>query len=549
MDRSWGVAAAASLTALFTVVMMMNSGFFYVSFIEEYGVTREAASWPISVMSVVSHSSGLLVSWFQRHLSVFVLGLIGSVFLWIGILGAVFAPNITWMTVTLGAIHGVGVGVVCVTLVIVVMMHFDKYRGVASGMKYAGYTLASLLFPKILTSLRDAYGFRGCMLVYAALTMNVTALTLLLKEPPWHLHSRSSKAKPRVHERKSISWISTTPLDNAHCAPVESPEITESNSAAPTVTIQTVSSLTLNSISAVQNTCNSANRHEVLGKYSCTSYNEYPPEISKNDNVFNVRLGSLTLLKTQGSRNEVAALEDGSQGTGTEKTVNELLESVEVIHCSTEKRKHFPSWFGNIGSLLSRPRFYVCLLALLAMDYTVAVFPATIVDYALDKGAARSQAYLCVTYCSPAELFGRIVLPLIGDCKIVSRATLVAASFALLAVTMLVLPATPCVLAYILVCACATMLLACLLAMKPVVIADYFGIENVATSWGLGGVTLLPLLLCSPYIIGYFRDARGSYDGLYQLQAGIHCFVAGLFGIVSVLDRRRWKQRTRSLTV
>ncbi|KAH7957055.1 hypothetical protein HPB52_014769 [Rhipicephalus sanguineus] len=319
-------------------------------------------------------------------------------------------------------LSGVGVGVVCVTLVIVVMMHFDKYRGVASGMKYAGYTLASLLFPKILTSLRDAYGFRGCMLVYAALTMNVTALTLLLKEPPWHLHSRSSKAKPRVHERKSISWISTTPLDNAHCAPVESPEITESNSAAPTVTIQTVSSLTLNSIT-------------------------------------------------------------------------------------------------------------------------------TIVDYALDKGAARSQAYLCVTYCSPAELFGRIVLPLIGDCKIVSRATLVAASFALLAVTMLVLPATPCVLAYILVCACATMLLACLLAMKPVVIADYFGIENVATSWGLGGVTLLPLLLCSPYIIGYFRDARGSYDGLYQLQAGIHCFVAGLFGIVSVLDRRRWKQRTRSLTV
>ncbi|KAL1427028.1 hypothetical protein MTO96_017774 [Rhipicephalus appendiculatus] len=159
------------------------------------------------------------------------------------------------------------------------------------------------------------------------------------------------------------------------------------------------------------------------------------------------------------------------------------------------------------------------------MDYTMAVFPATIVDYALDKGAARSHAYLCVTYCSPAELFGRIVLPLIGDCKVLSRTTLVAASFVLLAVTMVVLPTTASFLAYILVCACATMLLACLLAMKPVVIADYFGIENLATSWGLGGVTLLPLLLCSPYIIGYFRDARGNYDGLYQLQAGIHCFV------------------------
>ncbi|KAH6934195.1 hypothetical protein HPB50_021497 [Hyalomma asiaticum] len=57
MDRSWGVAGAASLTAFFTVVMMMNSGFFYVALIEEFGITREAASWPMSVMSIVSHSS------------------------------------------------------------------------------------------------------------------------------------------------------------------------------------------------------------------------------------------------------------------------------------------------------------------------------------------------------------------------------------------------------------------------------------------------------------------------------------------------------------
>ncbi|XP_075746594.1 uncharacterized protein LOC119185015 isoform X2 [Rhipicephalus microplus] len=106
MDRRWDVAGAASLTALFTTVMMMNSGFFYVSFIEEFGVTREAASWPASVMSVVSHSSGLLVSCLQRHLSVFQLGLVGSVFLWAGILAAVFAPNMAWMTVTLGVIHG-----------------------------------------------------------------------------------------------------------------------------------------------------------------------------------------------------------------------------------------------------------------------------------------------------------------------------------------------------------------------------------------------------------------------------------------------------------
>lgn len=106
MDRGWSVAGTACVTAFFTVVMMTNSGFFYVSFMEEFHVDRESASWPASVVSVVAHSSGLLVSIGQGKLSVFQMGMLGSVFLWAGMLGAAFAPNIMWMTLTLGLIHG-----------------------------------------------------------------------------------------------------------------------------------------------------------------------------------------------------------------------------------------------------------------------------------------------------------------------------------------------------------------------------------------------------------------------------------------------------------
>ncbi|KAL3225442.1 hypothetical protein MRX96_025780 [Rhipicephalus microplus] len=321
MDRRWDVAGAASLTALFTTVMMMNSG----------------------VMSVVSHSSGLLVSCLQRHLSVFQLGLVGSVFLWAGILAAVFAPNMAWMTVTLGVIHGLGVGVVCVTLIIVVMMYFDKYRGVASGIKFAGYSMASLLFPTILTSLRDAYGLRGCMLVYAALTMNVTALTLLLKEPPWQTNSRNHEARTSAQQRKSVSWIKPAPPESAFANPVTHPD---GATIVVAGTAELMNFATPNGVCVNQNMCNQVNK-------------------------------------------------------------------------------------------------------------------------------TRS---------------------------------------------------------------------ACDAFVHPVVVADYFGIESVATGWGFAGVTLLPLLLCNPYIIGYFRDVGGSYDGLYQLQAGIHCFVGGLFGLLSVLDRRRQKK-------
>ncbi|KAH7959736.1 hypothetical protein HPB49_013346 [Dermacentor silvarum] len=223
-------------------------------------------------------------------------------------------------------------------------------------------------------------------------------------------------------------------------------------------------------------------------------------------------------------------MQNGSNGKRTAAIVSEDKVSNEANQCTTQKPKHSCASFREIGHLLSKPRFYACVLAVVAMDYTMAVFPATIVDYALDKGSSRRDADLSVTYCSPAELFGRIVLPLIGDCRIVSRTTLVSACFFLLAATMLALPATPSFLAYILVCACVTMFTACLIAMKPVVIADYFGIESVATSWGFAGVTLLPLLLCSPYIIGvgvgvvcvtlvivvmmYFDKYRGIASGI-----------------------------------
>ncbi|XP_054923569.2 monocarboxylate transporter 9-like isoform X1 [Dermacentor andersoni] len=547
MDRSWGVAGAASLTAFFTVVMMMNSGFFYVSFIEEFGVDREAASWPASVMSIVSHSSGLLVSCAQRHLSVFQLGVIGSVFLWAGILGAVFAPNMAWMTVTLGAIHGAGVGIVCVTLVIVVMMYFDKYRGVASGLKFAGYTLASLLFPTILTSLKDAYGFRGSMLVYAAITMNVTALTLLLKEPPWEMNARNRKTETSKEESGSVSSITAAPLDSAASNALAFREGAGSNGAGFAESINPVSSLTPNGVGAVDSIHNRVANSEVPVTHACNSSNEQPPENSNNVNLFKTWLQSFKFLRKQESTSQTAGVENGSNGKRTATIMSENKASNITNQRTSQKSQRSCSLFREVGNLLSKPRFYACVLAVVAMDYTMAVFPATIVDYALDKGSSRSHADLSVTYCSPAELFGRIVLPLIGDCKFVSRTTLVSASFFLLAATMLAIPATPSFLSYILVCACATMFTACLLAMKPVVIADYFGIESIATSWGFAGVTLLPLLLCSPYIIGYFRDTGGSYDGLYQLQAGIHCFVGGLFGLLAVLDRRRQKKWTKNL--
>ncbi|KAM7293255.1 monocarboxylate transporter 2 [Ixodes scapularis] len=185
IDSCWHIAALGFLTAFLVPVTMSNSTFFYVGFIEEFDVNRESASWPRSVLTVLAQLSGLALATLQWRLSLFTIFLLGGLFSWTGIVASAFVPNMAWMTVTLGGIHGLGLGVTTMTFSILLAMYFDKYRGLASGLKYAGYSCGGLVFPKFLAYLTQKYGFRGMLLIYGGLTMHVSAIGLFVKEPPW----------------------------------------------------------------------------------------------------------------------------------------------------------------------------------------------------------------------------------------------------------------------------------------------------------------------------------------------------------------------------
>uniref|UniRef100_A0A1S4LLF8 Uncharacterized protein n=2 Tax=Ixodes scapularis TaxID=6945 RepID=A0A1S4LLF8_IXOSC len=102
----WHVAALGFLTAFLVSTTMSNSGFFYVGFMEEFGVNRESATWPRSVASALCLSSGFLVAPLQPKVSLFTIFLMGGLFAWVGVVASAFVPNMAWMTVTLGVING-----------------------------------------------------------------------------------------------------------------------------------------------------------------------------------------------------------------------------------------------------------------------------------------------------------------------------------------------------------------------------------------------------------------------------------------------------------
>ncbi|XP_075539437.1 monocarboxylate transporter 12-B-like [Dermacentor variabilis] len=183
LDSLWSVPLITAAAAFLSTVGVSNHGFFYVLYMGHYGATRQEASWPASIHSIACHVIGLVLAALQRTVSVHNLTLIGGLFSWMGFVLSAFAPNIQAISVTMGVIYAMGSGTMVIMLSVYNITYFMKYRGVATGFKFVGWSLSGLVFPPILTILFNTYGFQGGMLLLGGIVMNVMVFIMLLSNP------------------------------------------------------------------------------------------------------------------------------------------------------------------------------------------------------------------------------------------------------------------------------------------------------------------------------------------------------------------------------
>ncbi|CAN8015720.1 unnamed protein product, partial [Ixodes persulcatus] len=367
---------------------------------------------------------GLPLAALQRRVSLYKIFLLGGLLSWVGVVASAFVPTMAWMAVTLGAIHGLGIGIIAIALSILLSLYFDKYRCLTQGIKYAGASCAGLIFPKLFAYLQQEYGFRGTLLIYGGITMHVSALCLLLEEPPWIRLKTSQEATENT--KKELSTV-----------------------------IHTIS----------------VNRNKP--------------------------------------------------------------EKASTTSDTTEVKERYPTL-----KLFLNPMLYVVLTVAVVTDFTGAAYLSTLVDYAVDKGLSIEDAESLVIYGSCSEFVGRLFLPLMADAGCIRRTTLVTVNFFVWGCSMMLMPYATIHVHIIIVCSCVYLASGCLQPMRSVLIADYIGVQWLSTCYTFSGFILLPLIFCNPSIIGFFRDARGSYDGLYRLYGGIHLLVSVLFLAVVCIERR-----------
>lgn len=91
------------------------------------------------------------------------------------------------------------------------MAYFDRYRGIANGIRNAGETCSGIAFPYLLFHLQKTYDFQGMMLLFGAITMHTTAFTIALKEPHWVAQLPNAKSLTSCRTTPSKGSLSRIP--------------------------------------------------------------------------------------------------------------------------------------------------------------------------------------------------------------------------------------------------------------------------------------------------------------------------------------------------
>ncbi|PSN54235.1 hypothetical protein C0J52_09250, partial [Blattella germanica] len=152
---------------------------------------------PLMFCSVVQHFKDLearpISSSFVNKYGCRSVTIAGSILASACMIASVFAPNVLTLCVTIGLGTGFGFGLIYLPAIVSVTCYFEKYRSLATGIAVCGSGLGTFAFAPLTEYLITEYGWRGAMLIIAALVLNCMILGALFRPVPDNREAQIAK--------------------------------------------------------------------------------------------------------------------------------------------------------------------------------------------------------------------------------------------------------------------------------------------------------------------------------------------------------------------
>lgn len=194
--RSWVVAVSCCWINFFSALMYKSSGVVYVGVLHTLQVTREEASWPLTLLAVFIFTTAPVAGVLALYVDIWKISLCGCLLSSIAVCLCFWANSVIYLTVCLGVVQGFALGLLTLHNVII-NQHFEKHRATASGISYAGPTFASIVYPPLVQVLFEEYGLRGSLLLFGGIMFHAVAGAFLQMEPNPRKTCPSYKVVPR----------------------------------------------------------------------------------------------------------------------------------------------------------------------------------------------------------------------------------------------------------------------------------------------------------------------------------------------------------------
>ncbi|KAG8200645.1 hypothetical protein JTE90_022267 [Oedothorax gibbosus] len=486
--RSWAIALAACVINTLLSGISRATGLLYVALIESYGVSRLQANLPFTIRNVVRNLAGPLVGAIGQRYGPRDVTIVGGVLSSLGIILCYFAPNVIWITVLWGGMHGFGVALGNTLFQVIVTQYFLKYRATASGLAMSGACIGAFTLPIILEYMLANFGLAGTFLLTGGLIMHVLPAAIMLVEPPWIREKTvQEKVLPLNNMPRRVSKLPQTMTIIQEGKPVVS-EVRSSGSFEKNGNIVHSSSRNRLSVNGIDNPTYSGSKLDL---------SEKTPDEPEEEGPYMGRLRTISFGEISISVPVNNELQESSITKGTLK-------------------------------VLKDPMFHMISLSLGAVAMVFDPSITVIVDYITDKGLKEDVAKYFISMMAIGDLFGRMGFGWVTDKNYLSVPKFMLILQVGLGICQMLLAVFNTFDTLMVIVVLHGLLSGATLIMFPILVGKY--LQSVQ-SLAIGFISFFSGLLAFtvPPIIGYFRDYVGSYDGLFYITGGFSVCVGFLW--------------------
>ncbi|GFX25382.1 hypothetical protein TNCV_1423671 [Trichonephila clavipes] len=331
--------------------ILRATGHIYLALIDTYGVSRFQANLPFSVRNVVRNLGGPLAGAVGQRFGLRNVTLLGGLLGSLGILLCSFAPNVLWIALLWGGMHGLGVALGNTLSQVVVTQYFVKHRATASGLANSGSCFGSFVLPALTEYMLFHFGLSGSFLLTGGLLMHVIPAALILKEPSW------------LQRKENIitgnpSWKRKANTGEFHvCKESQNVLIIDFK------------------------------KHR---SYDDSETNEEGPK--KCDRNLNAGKNGIDNLAFTGSTTDIVDISDKVENLKFSDMKSGNITSEEVEAQINEQQKQETSFLKAIIRTFSNPMFFLISLSLAALAFLIDPVFTVHVDFLKDKGGS-SQVF------------------------------------------------------------------------------------------------------------------------------------------------------------